>query len=53
LSVEGLGRPSVGIVDLDGLDVRFEEAQSVRWTDPAVVVWGRYADETFGVQSRR
>ena len=44
------GGPSVEISGLDDLDVQFEEAQGVRWTDPAVVVKGRYADGSFAAQ---
>ena len=45
------GGPFVAISGLDDLDVQFEEAQGVRWTDPTVVVEGRYVDGTFAVQS--
>ncbi len=44
------GGPAVVISGLDDLDLQFEEAEGVRWTDPAVVVKGRYADATLAVQ---
>jgi hypothetical protein len=45
------GGPSVEIISgLDDHPVQYEEAQGVRWTDPAVVVEGRYVDGTFTLQ---
>ncbi len=43
----------VEISSIDHVDVQFEEAQGVRWTDPAVVLEGRYTGEIFEVQGAR
>jgi hypothetical protein len=45
------GGDSVEIANPDDLDVVFEESGDVRWTDPAVVVRGRYSQQTFTVET--
>lgn len=40
---------SVDLVDLENLELPLKEAQSVRWTDFAVVLRGLYADGTLSV----
>jgi hypothetical protein len=44
------GGSSVDISGIDALEVQFEETQGVRWTDPAIVLEGRFTDGTFEVQ---
>ena len=45
------GGSFVEIVGLDDLDMQFEEAEGIRWSDPAVVLTGRYTDGTFVVDN--
>jgi hypothetical protein len=44
------GGSAVKITGLDALDIQFEEAQGVRWTDLSVVVEGRYVDGTLTLE---
>jgi hypothetical protein len=45
------GEASVEIVNPDDLEVVFEESGDVRWTDPAVVISGRYSQQTFTIET--
>ncbi len=45
------GGGSVEIVNPDALDVVLEESGAVQWTDSAVVVTGRYSQETFTIEA--